>query len=383
MVTAIHQAFSERYGKAPLIVAAPGRVNLIGEHTDYNMGFVLPGAVDKCIYVAMAENGSSTVNVFARRFGTQAQFRLDEALPREGWVNYLIGMTQLIQQAGHSLSGADVWIDGDLPVGSGMSSSAALCTGYGYALSACFDLALGRKDLAQIAQKTEHEFAGVKCGLMDQFAILFGKAGHLLRLDCRSLEFEYVPFQFPEYRIVLVNSGVHHNLASSEYNIRRQQCEEGVRILKAHYPGIQSLRDLSYTQLLQHKSELSPVVFDRCRYVIGENARLLEGCRLLERGAIDAFGKLLFATHDGLSQQYAVSCAELDFLVDQARQCTGVAGSRMMGGGFGGCTINLVRAGEVTSFERTICEAYAKKYLKVPEVYVMHLADGVRVVNPA
>jgi len=381
MIKKLQQVFRERFNKEPLIIGAPGRVNLIGEHTDYNNGFVLPGAVDKRIYVAIAPNNTNTVNVFANQFNETYSFSLDISEPHEGWMNYLLGVSYHIQQQGKKIGGVDVLIDGDIPVGAGMSSSAALCSAYGFALNELFQLGFSRMDLAFIGQKTEHTFVGVKCGIMDQFASLHGKKGHVVKLDCRSLEYEYIPFDFPEYKIVLVNSMVSHSLAGSEYNVRRQQCEEGVAILKKHYADINSLRDVEPAQLLQHKDELPAIVFDRCSYVVYEKERLLAGCEALKKNDLAAFGKLMFATHEGLSKKYSVSCTELDFLVERAQPISGVMGARMMGGGFGGCTINIVQTDAVASFTEKIQQAFHNLFKKTPDVYVTQIEDGTNVLH--
>jgi galactokinase len=381
MIQKLQQAFRERYNKEATIIGAPGRVNLIGEHTDYNYGFVLPGAVDKKIYVAIAPNGTNTINVFANQFNESYSFSLDVSAPQKGWMNYLLGVTYHIQQRGKKIEGVDLIIDGDIPVGAGMSSSAALCSAYGFALNELFQLGLSRMDLAFIGQKTEHTFVGLQCGIMDQFASLHGKKGHVMKLDCRSLEYEYIPFDFPAYKIVLVNSMVSHTLASSEYNVRRQQCEEGIAILKKHYPEITSLRDIEPAQLLQHKDELPPIVFDRCSYVVYEKERVLASCEALKKNDLATFGKLMFATHEGLSKKYSVSCTELDFLVECAQHITGVAGARMMGGGFGGCTINIVQADAVENFTQKIQAAFANLFKKTPEVYVTQIEDGAKIIG--
>jgi galactokinase len=376
----IRQQFIQRFNKEPLIISAPGRVNLIGEHTDYNEGFVLPGAVDKRINVAIAANETDTVNVFAQDFNESYSFALNGIVPSKGWTTYILGVTYHIQQKGKKLHGVDVWIDGNVPVGGGMSSSAALCSGYGFALNELFRLGFTRLDLAYLGQITEHTFAGVKVGIMDQFASLHGKKDHVIKLDCRSMEYEYIPFNFPDYRIVMVNSMVSHSLASSEYNVRRQQCEEGVAILKKYYPSIHSLRDVSLEQLEIHVDVLPEVVHRRCRYVITEKDRLLKGCKELIKGDLSAFGELMYATHQGLSKDYEVSCPELDFLANTARQIPEVAGTRMMGGGFGGCTINIVQTGSVDFFSKQIQEAYNNQFGKTPEVYITQIEDGVKVI---
>ena len=376
----IRKQFTQRFKKEPIIISAPGRVNLIGEHTDYNEGFVLPGAIDKRINIALARNETDFVNVFAQDFNDSFSFSLNDIKPSKGWTTYILGVTHHIQQKGKKLHGVDVWIDGNVPVGGGMSSSAALCSGYGFALNELFHLGFSRLDLAYVGQLTEHTFAGVKVGIMDQFASLHGKKDHVIKLDCRSMEYEYIPFHFPDYKIVMVNSMVSHSLASSEYNVRRQQCEEGVGILKKSYPSIHSLRDVSPDQLEKHKSELPEVVYRRCKYVIEEKDRLLIGCEELRKGDLIAFGKLMYTTHQGLSKDYEVSCPELDFLAENAREIPQVAGTRMMGGGFGGCTINIVETGFIESFSKKIKDAYNKQFGKTPEVYITQIEDGVSVL---
>lgn len=378
----LEKEFTEKYGRKPLVIAAPGRVNLIGEHTDYNEGFVLPGAVDKCIYVAMAQNDSANINVFARQFNESASFPVNEQSPRKGWLNYLIGVNYLLQEkTGRATGGLDVMIDGDIPVGAGMSSSAALCSAFGFGLNHVFDLGQSRMELARIGQQTEHRFVGVKCGIMDQFASLHGRKGHVMKLDCRSMEFEYIPFNFPDVRIVLVNTMVSHSLAGSEYNQRRQQCEEGVKIMKKYLPEIHSLRDVPYEQLAKHWQEFPPVVYERCSYVISENQRLLAGCDALRNNDLQGFGEMMFGSHKGLSRHYAVSCPELDLLVELARPMSSVLGARMMGGGFGGCTINVVQADQVEKFTDEIQQGFKSKFNVLPEVYVTKIEDGTRIVN--
>lgn len=378
MVTGIKEVFRNLYGKDPVVYRAPGRVNLIGEHTDYNKGFVLPGAINKRILVALAPNGSQQVNVFAKSIngGEKASFPVTEKNPRTGWVNYLIGVTYLLQQTGGVIQGVDVVIDGDIPVGGGMSSSAALCSAYGFALNELFALDFTRMELALVGQRTEHEFVGVKCGIMDQFASLHGRKGQLMKLDCRNMEMEYVPFDFPDHRIVLANTMVSHTLAGSEYNVRRQQCEEGVALLRKYYPEVESLRDVTYEQLTRHWQEFNAVVYDRCTYVVNENQRLLAGCDALRRNDLAGFGDMMYASHKGLSKRYGVSCKELDFLVEQAKKVEGVAGARMMGGGFGGCTVNIVKAEIVDRFCAQIQQSYQQQFSVTPEVYVMELEEG-------
>ncbi len=382
-MNAIQERFKELYKKEPLIIASPGRVNMIGEHTDYNEGFVLPAAVDKKMYVAIAINGTETVNSFAQEYSESFSFPIKDIKPQkeEDWMAYLMGVAYHIQQKGCEINGVDVLIDGDVPVGAGMSSSAALCCAFGFALNELFDLRLTRMDLVYIGQKTEHVFAGVRVGIMDQFASLHGKTGHVIKLDCRSLEYEYIPFDFPDHKIVMVNSMVKHSLASTEYNVRRQQCEEGVDIMKRFLsPDIRSLRDVPLNTLKAHQHDMTDEVFRRCLYVVSENERLLAGCELLQQGNLAGFGKLMYETHQGLSKLYEVSCAELDFLAEQAYSF-GVTGTRMMGGGFGGCTINLVRQENVEAFTTFIKEKYKEKFEKETEVYITQIEDGTRAIT--
>ncbi len=376
----LRRQFREMYNSDPVVIAAPGRVNLIGEHMDYNEGFVLPGAVDKKMYVAMAENNSDKINVYANQFKESYSFGLQGIQPVDGWMNYLLGVTYIIQDRGKKIRGVDVIIDGDVPVGAGMSSSAALTSAYGFALNEIFGLGFSRMDLAFIGQKTEHTFVGVMCGIMDQFASLHGKKGHVMKLDCRSLEYEYIPFDFPDYNIVLVNSMVSHSLAGSEYNVRRQQCEEGVAILKKHYPEIKSLRDVGLDILSLHKHELSAIVYDRCWYVVSEKERLAKGCAALQQGDLTTFGQMMNATHQGLSKQYSVSCTELDFLAERAGFIEGVVGSRMMGGGFGGCTINIVKREALENFTNKIQQSFNQLFKVVPHVYVTQIEDGAKAI---
>jgi galactokinase len=378
MIFHLNQQFNEVFGKQPMFYAAPGRVNLIGEHTDYNEGFVLPGAIDKSIYLAIAKNENNTLNVFANQFNEQFTVSLDALKPVKGWFTYPSGMLFHLQKLGLPLGGVDVVIDGDIPVGAGMSSSAALCSAFGIALNEIFCLRLEKMQIALLGQKTEHTFAGVQCGIMDQFASLHGRVGYLMKLDCRSLSYEYIPFHYPEYRIVLANSMVSHSLASSEYNLRRQQCEEGVRIMQKFIPAAKSLRDIPLQQLELHKKELPPDVYSKCHYVLRENERLLKGCEFLRKADIKSFGQLMYQTHEGLSKEYTVSCAELDFLVETAKRLKGVVGSRMMGGGFGGCTINLVQSNAIDAFEKLIKDAYEERFEKIPEIYVTQIEEGAR-----
>ncbi|GAB2790983.1 galactokinase [Hymenobacter luteus] len=379
----ISAAFQDQFHYPPLLVRAPGRVNLIGEHTDYNEGFVLPAAIDKEIYFAVGLNGGSAIRLYSYNkqelYTTEAsQVRRDATL----WANYLKGVVAQFQKRGITVPGFDCVFGGNVPMGAGLSSSAAVECGLAFALDQLLATKLERLDLARMAQKAEHEFAGVQCGIMDQFASLFGRDGQVVRLDCRSLAYEYFPFDTSRCHIVLCNSGVKHSLASSEYNTRRQECEQGVALLQQHYPEVRSLRDVTLAQLQQHEAEFDAVVFRRCRYVVEENLRVEAACQELAAGNLPAFGQQMYASHAGLRDDYAVSCPELDTLVELARPLPGVYGARMMGGGFGGCTINLVEVAHVEEFTRRMRELYEQATGIPLETYQTTIVAGVSTLEP-
>jgi len=378
----IAQSFQERFDHAPLLVRAPGRVNLIGEHTDYNDGFVLPGAIDKEIYFAVGLNGTTQARLYA--FDLDEDYEAEVADVKKGktmWANYLKGVIAQFQKRGLTVPGFDCVFGGTIPIGAGLSSSAAVECGLAFALDHLMETHLDRMTLAHMAQKAEHEFAGVQSGLMDQFASLFGRPGEVVRLDCRSLDYEYLPFDTAACRIVLCNSGVKHSLASSEYNLRRQECEQGVTILKQHYPEINSLRDATLQQVEAHRDELGDVVYRRCKYVVQENFRVEAACQHLKDGDLTAFGQEMYASHAGLRDDYEVSCRELDVLVQIAKALPGVYGSRMMGGGFGGCTINLVATEHVENFVQHASQDY-HRFLGLPlETYQTTIVGGVEIIK--
>ena len=378
----IRKQFQQYLGEDSRIAAAPGRVNLIGEHTDYNQGFVLPGAIDKNIYVACTPNGGHLLNMQALEYGEHYSFSLGEMNPVRGWPTYLLGMIYMMMPEKRLPYGMDLVISGEVPVGAGMSSSAALCSAFGLALNEIFQLGLSRMGIALAAQQTEHRFANLQCGIMDPFASLHGKEGQLMKLDCRSLEYEYVPFDFPGLRIILVNSMVSHSLASSEYNLRRQQCEAGVQLLQQYDPSIFSLRDVQMDKLEMHRLELDETVYKRCHFVILENKRLLEGCDFLKDHNLDAFGRLMYASHDGLSRDYGVSCTESDFLVKIIKESKGVKGARQMGGGFGGCIITIIEKEFVENFTLGIQKSYEEKFGMVPDCYTMNISEGAHILQP-
>jgi len=379
IATAIASAFERHFGYvAPLLVRAPGRVNLIGEHTDYNQGFVLPAAIDKEIYFAVGLNDRDEIRLVSHDLKEAYTIAVDQVhRTSTQWANYLLGVVAQLQKRGIKVQGFDCVFGGTVPVGAGMSSSAAVECGLAFALDKLLDTRLDKMTLAHVAQKAEHEYAGVMCGIMDQFASLFGRSGHAVRLDCRSLAYDYFPFDTQACRIVLCNSGVKHSLADSEYNKRRQECEKGVEILRRHYPQVQSLRDATMEQLEAHRDELGSLTFRRCAYVVQENQRVVAACQHLEQHDLAAFGQEMYASHAGLRDDYEVSCEELDVLVEAARQVPGVYGGRMMGGGFGGCTINLVAPDQVENFIQQVGAAYQQRFGRELETYQTSIVNGV------
>lgn len=366
--------YTERFGGASQLYFSPGRINLIGEHVDYNDGFVMPAAIDKGAYYAVGANGTSTIHLYSLDFEDAYSVELSAINKTKGWPNYLLSVVNEFLLLGLPIQGFNAVLGATVPRGSGLSSSAAVEGGLAYALNDIFGLGLDRVALAQICQRAEHNFPGVQCGIMDQFANMMGQKDHVFLLDCRSLAYTYYPLQLEGYSIVLLNSGVHHSLASSQYNLRRQQCEAGLAAM-----GLGSFRDV---QGLEHlaslQEQMEPLVYQRCEYVVGEIARTQQAAAYLHQGDLTAFGNLMYATHAGLSQQYEVSCAELDFLVAQAQQDPAVIGARMMGGGFGGCTINLVKVGGLPQFVANACDAYQAAFGKTPALYAVTLSDGVK-----
>jgi galactokinase len=382
MLKDITEKFKELYNQEPIVVRSPGRVNLIGEHTDYNEGFVLPAAINKEIFFAMAPNQTNTLRVHAYDLDEHGEFDLDNIHRSDiGWANYLLGVIAQLQKAGYTVKGLDLVFGGNVPIGAGLSSSAAVECGMAFGLNEMFSFGIDKFTLVKMAQKAEHEYAGVMCGIMDQFASMFGKQNHAIKLDCRSLEYEYYNLDMQDYRIVLCDTQVKHSLASSEYNTRRQECEAGVAILHQHYPEVLSLRDATLEMLAQHRQELDPVVYRRCTYVVSENNRVEEACQDLEHGNMTAFGEKMYASHAGLQHDYEVSCPELDFLVEQAKQSEAVLGARMMGGGFGGCTINMVKVDTLDAFVEQMEQAYQQQFGIQLKTYIAEIVDGSSFAN--
>ncbi len=374
----IHALFVEKFSKAPFMVIAPGRINLIGEHTDYNDGFVMPAAVDKHIQFAVSKNESGLFTIYSLDFDRQISFRFNELQAGGEWINYLMGVVDGFRHRGFDMGGVDCVFGGNIPTGAGMSSSAALCCGFGFALNELFGCKLSRLEIAHIAQRAEHEFAGVRCGIMDQYASLFGKKDAALLLDCRSLVHEYLPFHFPEIEVLLIDTKVKHSLAASAYNDRRAACEEGVSLLKRQNSTIRSLRDVTESDLESIRTLVSPTVFSKCQFVVREIKRTQRAAGLLKAKDLAGFGKLMFETHWGLSQQYEVSCDESDLLVEFAAECSkDVLGARQMGGGFGGCIINLVRREAVEKYSLAVRKKYVVTFKKEPDFYSVNFSQGV------
>lgn len=365
-----------------IIVRSPARINLIGEHTDYNQGFVMPAAINRYIYLALSARAGTRCRLYASDLDEYWELDLNEIHKSEKrWANYLIGVADQFIKLGYRIGGFDCLFGGDIPLGAGLSSSAAIEAGLGFGLSRIFGLDIRRESLAKLAQAAENEFVGVQCGIMDQFANLLGRERTVFRLDCRSLEFDYHPFLQDAAELVLCDTGVKHELASSEYNLRRQQCEEGARKLSAVQPQIVSLRDVSIDFLEERKDLLGPVVYKRCRYVLEENRRVEMACECLEEGNAGELGRLLYSSHEGLRRDYEVSCRELDVLVDAAAGMNGVIGARMMGGGFGGCTLNLVAKAAVTDFKRKIAERYREGTGLELKFYECNLVSGTHLLS--
>ena len=371
----IASKFQELFQTEGDFFASAGRINLIGEHTDYNGGFVFPGAIDKAMIAEIKLNGTDKVRAFALDLNDYSEFGLNEEdAPSQAWARYIFGVCREIQKRGGVISGFDTVFAGDVPLGAGMSSSAALESTFAYALDHLFGLGIDKFELARIGQSTEHNYCGVMCGIMDQFASMFGKAGNLMRLDCRSMEFEYFPFD-PEqygYKLVLLNSCVKHELVGTPYNDRRRSCEHVAKVL-----GQDFLRGATMEQLEAIKDQISEEDYMRARYVIGEEQRVLDVCEALKKGDYETVGARMYETHWGMSKDFEVSCEELDFLAEVAQEC-GVTGSRIMGGGFGGCTINLVKAELYDAFVAKAKSAFAEKYGHEPVEIPVVISDGAR-----
>ena len=366
-------------GTTGSVYASPGRINLIGEHTDYNNGFVFPGAVEQGMIAELKANGTRNVRAYSIDLKDYVEFSLDcEKGPNATWARYIYGVCREMMALGVPVEGFNTAFAGDVPLGAGMSSSAALESTYAFALNDMFgDNKIERLELARVGQRTEHKYIGVNCGIMDQAISCLGKAGNLMRMDCRSGEIAYFPWNPKGYQLVLVNSCVKHELKGSPYNERRLQCEHVAEVIAKNHPEVTSLRDANYNMLEEVKDQITADEYKRARYVIGEVVRVLAVCEALEKGDYETVGQMMYETHFGLSQEYEVSCEELDFLNEIAKE-EGVTGSRIMGGGFGGCTINLIADELVDNFKKVVTEKFEAKYGKKPVIIDVVIGDGAR-----
>jgi len=364
-------------------VRSPGRINMIGEHTDYNNGYVLPTAIDKSIDLHFAANNSEhECSVYSKTYGKTFSFDLRKvSRSKNQWENYILGVVSEIQKRGKTLKGFNCMIESNLPVGAGISSSAALECGVAFGLNKLFDLELTKQTIAELSRDAEHNYVGSKCGIMDQYASVLSKKDHLILLDCKTLKAAYVPAEFTGYKVLLLNTMVSHSLAQSEYNTRRQECEAAVGVIQEKYPEINSLRDINFDILEEYKNELSAVQYQRAHYVLQENDRVLQAVEAVKKGRLEDFGNLMYASHIGLRDEYEVSCKELDFLVDFTKEFDYVLGSRMMGGGFGGCTINLIKEEKIDEFIAKASKAYFQEFNIQLEAIPVLPEEGTRILD--
>lgn len=375
----IASGFQALHDLTPIGIRAPGRINLIGEHTDYNNGFVLPGAIDKEIYFAMAASPDAQCSITSLDYARTVHFSLadfQKGMGEDQWANYPLGVVRRLLDLGYDLRPFHCLFGSNIPAGAGMSSSAALECGFLFGLNEICGWNIPRREMALIAQWSENNYVGANTGIMDQYASLMGKRGHVLQIDCRSLECEYVPMPLTEISLILLNSNVHHSLAGSEYNVRRRECQEGLQILQKHFGGIESLRDATMEQLEGCRALLQEKVYHRCRYILEENVRVMKVVEFLRNNNLAAVGKCMLETHAGLSKLFEISCHELDFLVKEATHFVGLLGARLMGGGFGGCTLNLVRNAVKEEFIDRMTQSYRKRFAMDLPAYEVRLVDG-------
>ena len=377
----LKKAFKDVFQTEPILVKSPGRINIIGEHTDYNDGFVMPAAINKAIYVAVSKRDDDEIHLYSESY--QAAYQSSVAAIEKSelsWANYVLGVADQLVKRGYKIGGFNLYLDGNVPLGAGLSSSAALECATAFAIDHLNNLQISQMDLALISQKAEHVFAGVNCGIMDQFASVFGKKDHAVLLDCRSMEYEYIPLKLDGYKLVLFNTNVKHSLADSAYNKRRSQCEQGVAWIKSHHAEVNSLRDADLMMLKTYVEPKDSDVYQKCKYVVEEIARIQQAAETLKQGDLVALGKLMLETHEGLSKEYEVSCKELDFLVDYVKNLDYVLGARMMGGGFGGCTINIVKDEEIDTLISEISTLYSNEFGLSLDAYIVETANGSELI---
>jgi galactokinase len=369
--------------KTEIKVASPGRINLIGEHTDYNNGFVMPAAIDKKIYFRFRKNNTKNlVRIYSETFDAYVEFNLQKLTKSpNSWENYLLGVIDEIQKLGKQLQGFDCILKSELPIGAGISSSAALECGFAEGLNSLFNLDLVQMEIVKLSQRAENNFVGSNCGIMDQFASVMSKKDHFIKLDCESLEANFIPAKIEHCKLLLLNTNVSHNLADSEYNSRRQECETAVAVIQQKYSAVKSLRQVSFNMLEEFKEEIGAIGFKRCLYVLEENERVQETEKALRDGNLQTIGKLMYASHRGLQHQYEVSCPELDFLVDFSEEKPFIYGSRMMGGGFGGCTINLIEADKIDAYFKEVKKIYQEKFNITPTAITVVPDEGTQITR--
>lgn len=375
------KAFGKNFKTDPKLFFSPGRINLIGEHIDYNDGFVLPAAIDKGIWLAMAPNYTDHINIISLDFKETFSFHISEVSRSSGWKNYVMGVLNTMLNTNLPFNGFDCVIGSELPMGSGLASSAAIECGLMEAINDTFHIKLFPQTIAALCQQAEHTYPEVKCGIMDQFANMLGKKDHVILLDCKNLEHSYIPARLNDYSIVVINTGIRHSLINSEYNLRRRQCWKGLNIIKNLDSTIQSFRDIDADKLATFEKELSKVVYKRCLYVVEEIKRTKRAADLLKQSRIQELGELMYQSHDGLKKLFEVSCTELNFLVDQSTNYQEVAGARLMGGGFGGSTIHLIEKENVQKITDEISNAFKKKFKREAESYVVKISRGTHKVD--
>ncbi len=379
----IEQTFQSNFNRKPVMISAPGRINILGEHTDYNDGLVLPAAVDKRTYIALSESSSNISTLIAYDLDEKITFDSKAELnPREGhWSNYILGVLAEFKKLDNEIPGINCVFGGDIPIGAGMSSSAALECGMASGLNHIYQLGYDKMQLARLGQAAEHNFVGVKCGIMDQFASMFGEENNAIELNCKTMEYKYHPSTFDGVSLLLFDTCVHHSLGDSAYNKRREECENGVNLIQQQFPEVTSLGDATSAQLEAVKKNLEPIVYQRCNFIIKEIERVKMAAQALEEGDFNQLGAIMYETHQGLSKAYEVSCEELDFLVLQSQHTKEILGARMMGGGFGGCTLNLIQDDHKPETIENIGQAYLKKFGHEMKIYPVNIAKGAGIIN--